>query len=82
MIKEIVESPLADVVVVPTHVVLHRKTATPRGLAEIRETATYRPGTEGAVCELHAGGSLVATGKLVRRTGEWYLQISETEAES
>jgi hypothetical protein len=82
MNQEIAESPLADVVVVPTHVILHRGSATPRALAEIRETAAYRPGSEGAVCELHAGGSLVALGKLVRRTGSWYLQIAETGGES
>ena len=75
MDDRIAQSPLVDRVSVPTHIVLHRSNSTPRGLADIRATGSFEPGPDGAVCELMAGGACIASGKLVKRRGQWCLQI-------
>ena len=62
---------------VPTHVVLSRIQATPDEVNRVRESGEHLPGPDHVVCELVAGGEIIASGKLLKRGGEWYMQIEE-----
>ncbi len=75
MEESIAQSPLADRVTAESYIVLHRSAATPRALAEIRATKVFEPGPENSVCELVSGGVCIASGKLVKKRGQWCFYI-------
>ena len=69
--------PLGEHIRIPTHVILHRGSISPQGLGDIREAGVYRPGPEGNVCELVAGGTMIAQGRLMKRRGMWYMRVEK-----
>ena len=71
-------SPVAERVRLPARVVVQRTKFTPRELAKIRDQGSYGPvADDETVCELEAGGQVLARGRIVRRRGQWYFQIKE-----
>ena len=73
------ESPLAGRVALPTRIVIHRRRLTAAAVEEIRRRGRLDPiPEEERVCELEAGGMVVARGRLVRRRGDWYFKVTET----
>lgn len=74
--------PLGKKLRMPTYVVLNRASTTPKELTRIRKAGEYHPGPEYAVCELVAGGEVIAGGKLVKRSGDWYMHITEIAEET
>ena len=72
------DSTLAQNTRIPVSVVLDRMSLSAQDLAEVRRAATYRA-AEGvmAACEMEAGGQIVATGRIVRRKGRYYLKVTE-----
>ena len=74
------DSPLAERIRVPTCVVVYRFDATPAMLAAVHANRALAPeGVE--ICELEAGGRVVARGKMVKRRGGWFLKIAEIAEE-
>ena len=65
---------------IPTRVIVHRLELTPGALADIVRTGTFKP-SDGAVCELEAGGKVIARGKIVRRRGAYWFKVGETAKE-
>jgi hypothetical protein len=66
---------------IPTRIIVHRLELTPGALADIVHTGTFTP-ADGAVCELEAGGKIIARGKIVRRRGAFYFKVRETAEEA
>jgi hypothetical protein len=66
---------------IPTRIIVHRLALTPGTLAAIVRTGTFTP-IDGAVCELEAGGKVIARGKIVRRRGEFFFKVRETAEEA
>lgn len=73
--------PLGEHIRIPTHVILHRGSISPRGLSDVQAAGVYRPGPEGHVCELVAGGTTIAEGRLLKRRGMWYMRIEKKGGE-
>lgn len=65
---------------IPTRIIVHRSELTPNALADIVRTRTLTP-ADGAVCELEAGGKIVARGRIVRRRGAYWFKVGETAKE-
>ena len=68
---------LFDRVTLPTRLIVHRAELTAADLAAIVQRGEYAP-VEGAVCELEAGGQILARGRMVRRRGEWFFKVLAT----
>jgi hypothetical protein len=66
---------------IPTRIIVHRLALTPGTLADIVRTGTFTP-TDGAVCELEAGGKTIARGKIVRKRGGFFFKVRETAEEA
>jgi len=66
---------------IPTRIIVHRLALTPGALADIVRTGTFTP-ADGAVCELEAGGKIVARGRIVRRRGGFFFKVSEVAEEA
>jgi len=66
---------------IPTRIIVHRLTLTPAALADIVRTGTLTP-ADGAVCDLEAGGKIVARGRIVRRRGGVFFKVSEVAEEA
>jgi flagellar motor switch/type III secretory pathway protein FliN len=75
---------LLDRVTIPTRVVVHRARMTSAALAQVARTGSYAPpGTAGeSVCELEAGGQVVARGRIVRRRGGFFFKVLEIGEEA
>jgi hypothetical protein len=65
---------------IPTRIVVRRTELTPNALADIVRTGTFTP-ANGAVCELEAGGKVIARGRIVRWRGEYFFKVRETAKE-
>lgn len=65
---------------IPTQIIVHRLELTPAALADIVRAGTLRP-ADGDVCELEAGGKIVARGTIVRRRGAYFFKVRETAKE-
>jgi hypothetical protein len=76
--KFLEESPIAAAVTLPTAVIVHRQKLSPSAVSGIIERGTYEPSGED-VCELEAGGRLIARGKLVRKRGQSFFKVLEME---
>ena len=72
---------------IPTRIIVHRLALTPGALADIVRAGTFKP-SDGAVCELEAGGKVIARGKIVargrivRRRGGFFFKVSEVAEEA
>jgi hypothetical protein len=75
-----VKRPNLGRIAVPTRIIVHRSELSTTALGEIIQKGEYVP-TGGEVCELEAGGEVVARGKIVRRRGEYWFRVVETEKE-
>jgi hypothetical protein len=66
---------------IPTRIIVHRLARTPEALADIVRTGTFAP-ADGAVCELEAGGKIIARGRIVRRRGGFFFNVREVAEEA
>jgi hypothetical protein len=74
-------SPLAGRIKLPTRVVVQRTQLSPGELMQIRESGRYGPiPKKQEICELEAGGRVLARGKIVRRRSEYYFKVLESYA--
>jgi hypothetical protein len=71
------ESPVAEGVALPTRLVLEHRRLSGADIEAIRATGTYEA-SPGALCELEAGGQVIAGGKIVKRRGKFFLKVLET----
>jgi hypothetical protein len=71
------ESPVAEGVTLPTRLVLERRRLSGVDIDEIRAAGTFEA-SPGALCELEAGGQVIAVGKIVKRRGKFFLKVLET----
>lgn len=62
---------------IPARVIVHRAELTPGALADIVRAGSLAA-ARGAVCELEAGGKVIARGRIVRRRGEFFFKVRET----
>lgn len=74
------KKPDLDRIPVATRVIVHRSEISTATLGEIIQKGEFLP-SEGAVCELEAGGKVIARGKIVRRRGESCFKVLETAKE-
>ncbi len=73
------KSPLARKIKLPTRVVIQRTQLTPGEMMQIKEKGEYGPiPRREQICELEAGGRVLARGKIVRRGGEYFFKVSES----
>ncbi|HSV91454.1 MAG TPA: hypothetical protein VLH81_00200 [Desulfobacterales bacterium] len=70
-----------DRVRIPTRIIVNRLALTPGALADIVRTGTFTP-AGGAVCELEAGGKIIAWGRIVRRRGGYFFKVREVAEEA
>ena len=68
-------SPLAKRVKLKGRVILERMMMSPADIAEIRAQKRYVIPKKKAVCELEVGGQVIATGKIVKKHGEYYFKV-------
>jgi hypothetical protein len=66
---------------IPTRIIVHRLELTPEALADVVRTRTFVP-ADGAVCELEAGGKIIARGRIVRRRGAFTFKVQEMAEEA
>jgi hypothetical protein len=66
---------------IPTRIIVHRLALTPGALADIVRTGTFTP-ADGAVCELEAGGKIIARGRIVRRRGGFFFKVGDIAEEA
>jgi hypothetical protein len=72
-------SPLAGRIKLPTRIVIQRTKLSPGELMQIRESGRYGPiPQKQEICELEAGGRVLARGKIVRRRGEYYFKVLDS----
>jgi hypothetical protein len=71
---------LFDRLKLPTRVIVNRSALTAAGLAGAIQKGEYAPG-DGEVCELAAGGQVLARGRIVRRRGRYFFKVLETAKE-
>jgi len=69
--------PNLDRISVPTRIIVHRSELSTAALGEIIQKGEYVP-SGGDVCELEAGGQVIARGRIVRRRGESCFKVMET----
>ncbi len=76
-------SSIAEKVRITPRIVVQRMFLKPRDLVDIRKRRHYGPVSDKEkICELEAGGQVLARGKIIRRRGEYYFKVLETfEAE-
>lgn len=72
------DSPLADRVKLRSRVVVQRAFLSPREILSIQAEQKYGPvPKKQRICELEAGGRVLARGKIVKRKGEYYFKVLE-----
>ncbi len=64
----------------PTRIIVQRTTLSTAALSAIVQKEELAP-VGGETCELEAGGQVLARGKIVKRRGEHYFKVLETEEE-
>ena len=76
------KSPVAGRVTMRTRLILEQKSMNRKEIGEIAVRGEYGPmDNPGEGCKLECGGQVVATGKLVKKSGKFLLKIIETEKE-
>lgn len=71
-------SPVASNIRLPVTAVVERPELSAREIIEIRQQGEYGPvEVDGRLCEIEAGGQVIARGKVVRRRGRYFLKIVE-----
>ena len=72
------ESPIAERVSLPTHIIVHQQKLSYMAAKGIMESASFAP-SDGKVCELEVGGRRIARGRIVRRVGGFFFKVEEME---
>ncbi len=68
---------ILDRVTLPTRIIVNRSRQSATALAGIVQKGELAP-SDGRVCELEAGGQVLARGKIVHRRGQWFFKVMET----
>jgi hypothetical protein len=71
------DSPIAERVSLQTYLVLDRMRLSAGDIEGIRRAGSYEPSVP-SICELEAGGQVIASGKIVKRRGKYFLKVIET----
>ena len=74
------KKPDLDRIQVATRIIVHRSEISTTALGEVIQKGEFVP-SGGEVCELEAGGQVVARGRIVRRRGESWFKVLETAKE-
>ena len=74
------KKPDLDRIPVATRVIVHRSEISTTALGEIIRKGEFAP-PDGEVCELEAGGQVIARGRIVRRRGVSCFKLLETAKE-
>ena len=78
----LVESKMAEKIKLDTKVVIQRTTLSPQDLIRIQKAGEYGPVPfKEQICELEAGGQVLAKGKIVKKRGEYYFKVIENYEE-
>lgn len=73
---------IAKKVKLPGKIVIHRTSYNPAEIAVMNKTARYGPiSPEEEVCELEVNGEVIATGKIIKKAGEFYFKVKELNKE-
>ncbi len=75
-IQSFLKTSTADRVKVQPNVVIHRTELSPMGIVRIRRDNNYTIPESESLCELEAGGQVIADGKIVKRKGAYYFKVS------
>ncbi len=76
-------SPIADSVKVPGNIVLHRMKLSSEELVKIREQGELSiNGSRNEYYELEVNGLTIATGKIVKKSGEYFFKVIEMDKEN
>jgi hypothetical protein len=76
-------APEAEKIRLPGRIIIHRNRYSPREIVAMRNSGTYGPvSPDEEVCELEVNGELLARGKFVRKAGEYYFKVTETNKEA
>jgi len=71
---------MLDRVILPTRIIVNRVELTPTALAQVLQSGEISPGGS-PVCELEAGGQVLARGRVVKRRGTYWFEVTECAEE-
>jgi hypothetical protein len=74
------KKPDLESIPVATRIIVHRSEISTTALGEIIQKGEFLP-SEGEVCELEAGGQVIARGRIVRRRGVSCFKLLEKAKE-
>ena len=70
------ESAAAEKVSLPTRIIVHRSRLSPKDIIRVKKSGQYGPvPKDEEVCELEAGGQVLAYGKIVKRRGDYFFKV-------
>ncbi len=76
LVRFLAESAMAKKIRLPATVVVQRTEMSPRDVLNVKRSGVYGPiPAEEEICELVVGGQRIASGKIVRRKGEYYFKV-------
>lgn len=76
-------SPVSERMKLESLVVLHRTKLSPKGILALGQEGVYSPGINSEqTAELQIGESVVATGKIIEDSGEFFFEVSEVFGDS
>ena len=75
LIRFIEESPIAERVSLPAHIVVRELTLSSAAVKRMMESGSFAP-LGGHVCDLEVGGRRVASGRVVWRDGGWFFKTA------
>jgi hypothetical protein len=67
---------ILDRVTLPTRIIVKRMELTAAALAQVLQSGELSP-ADGGVCELEAGGQVLARGRIVKRGGKFWFKVTE-----
>ncbi len=71
-------SPIAEKVKLKSRIIIQRTSLTPQEVLTIRENQKYGPiPKQEKFCELEVGGQVLASGKIIKKKGEYYFKVLE-----
>jgi hypothetical protein len=74
-------SPVAEKIRLEGRVIVHRAKLSQADILDIRRTGSMEPiDRQDQVCELVVAGQKVATGRIVKKSGEWFFQVTGMNA--
>lgn len=76
-IIDFLSTPLARKVKAESAVILQRVNLSPADLLQIKRDKEYTIPKSEEICELEAGGQILAEGKIVKRKGEYYFKVQK-----